>query len=198
MKRLLILSILIVGCFHALNAQNSGYQIGDLIEEVQLPNAYGQVINISSEIDKGICIIFTNHQCQYARLYLDRISDINEQLKGQGIKLVVIESKIESFEGSTQSLDQFIASNNLAFTYLIDFDNSVSSQFAAQSSPHAFLLKKLPEGLKLIYSGSIDNNSRKPERATKKYLADAIEGLLNSSADFKSKTKAVGCSIDRG
>ena len=57
-------------------------KIGDAIGEIELPNPYGQIIDIASDVDKGICIIFTNHHCNYALLYLDRIINLkNNYLK---------------------------------------------------------------------------------------------------------------------
>lgn len=173
-------------------------KIGDAIDEIELPNPYGQIIDIASEVDKGICIIFTNHQCNYALLYLDRIIHLESKFSEEGIKFVLVESRIESFEGSVESLEQFIPEKNVNIEYLIDLDNTLSKRFGAQSSPHAFLFRKKEDDLILTYSGSIDNNSRKPERVTKTYLSDAIQSVLLKNELIKSETKAIGCFIDKG
>lgn len=198
MKKLL-LSVIFFACFETnLKCQQRTFDIDSVFTKIELPNSYGQIIDITADVDKGLCIIFTNHQCQYAQLYEKRITEISNLYKAQGIKVVAIESKIESFEGSTQSLAEYLESGNLPFQYVIDIDNSLSTKFGAQSSPHAFLMSKKGDEFVLKYSGSIDNNSRKPERASQRYLISAIEALLNNQAIDKPRTKAIGCSIDKG
>ena len=181
-----------------LHSQQTRLGIDSVVSKIELPNSYGQIIDITADVDKGLCIIFTNHQCEYAKLYEKRIIEISERYNEQGIKVVAIESKIESFEGSTQSLAEYLESGNLTYQYVIDIDNSLSTRFGAQSSPHAFLLSKVGNQFVLKYAGSIDNNSRKPERASQKYLISAIEAILNNKTIDKPRTKAIGCSIDKG
>ena len=181
-----------------LHSQQTRLGIDSVVSKIELPNSYGQIIDITADVDKGLCIIFTNHQCEYAKLYENRIIEISKRYNEQGIKVVAIESKIESFEGSTQSLAEYLESGNLPYQYVIDIDNSLSTRFGAQSSPHAFLLSKVGNQFVLKYAGSIDNNSRKPERASQKYLISAIEAILSNKTIDKPRTKAIGCSIDKG
>lgn len=198
MRSALILILFIITIPVIAQEESESLQIGDAISEIELPNTYGQIINIAEDVDKAICIIFTNHQCNYALLYLDRIIALQNQYAPQGIKFVLIESRIESFEGSTQSLEEFISDRNLNMEYVIDLSNTLSKRFGAQSSPHTFLLRNSGSELIVSYSGSIDNNSRKPERATRNYLDDAIKSVLSGEELIKAKTKAIGCYIDKG
>ena len=198
MKRLVFFAFLVGSIQLTVNAQEASYDINSVIDEIRLPNIYGQVIDISQNVESGLCLIFTNHQCAYANLYNERIGAISEKYKAQGIKVVAIESKIDSFEGSSSSLENFIQEESLPFEYLVDIDNNVSRSFGAESSPHAFLLQRQGDQLILVYAGSIDNNSRKPDKASQKYLTEAIESILNNQLIEKARTKAIGCTIDRG
>lgn len=168
------------------------------IKEVSLkplPNAYGQIIDMTEGVEAGVVLIFTNHTCLYSKLYVDRLNGLNEMLKNTGVKLIAIESKINSLENTVSSLDQYLQKASISYTYLIDLDNVLANDLGAESSPHAFLLKKSNETFQIVYDGSIDNNSRKPDRVTRDYLKDAIEQMLNGEEIVYSNSKPIGCNI---
>lgn len=192
MTRLLILVTLMLAI--QLNAR-SQVSISDSILLKPLPNAYGQIIDPSKNVESGLVMIFTNHACNYSQLYIDRLNVLSEQMKPRGIRIVAIESKISSLENTSNSLDEYFRNQKLSFDYLIDLDNEVARSFNAQSSPHVFLLIKKEAGFQIVYDGSIDNNSRKPERVTKQYLRDAIEQLLSGEEIRYPKTKSIGCNL---
>lgn len=160
-----------------------------------LPNAYGQLIDPTDGVDKALVIIFLNHDCQYAKLYVDRLNQLEQYYSSQGVKMIAIESNIASLENTASSLASFIRERSISFSYLIDLDNQLTSAMNAESSPQAFLLQKEEDKYQLLYDGSIDNNSRKPERATKHYLRDAMDQMLNNNKIERPRTKPIGCDL---
>ncbi len=195
MKRLrllwFVLGTLVLPAFH----QDGLCQQIDAATLTALPNAYGQIIDPKDGAANGLIIVFTNHQCRYANLYIARLNALHAELIQKGIKVVAIESDIDSFEGTINSLNDFLAKTKVQYTYLVDLDNKIAKALAAESSPHAYLLQPTESGYKIVYDGSIDNNSRKPESATRNYLKDAIAQMLNGDQIRFAKTKAIGCDL---
>ena len=164
---------------------------------ISLPNAYGQIIDPGANAEQGLVLVFTNHNCLYSQLYLERLNALYEEFSSFGIPLIAIETKIDSFESSIVSLANYLAKVRLSFPYLIDLDNELAKALGAESSPHAFLLKKSNEGFQLVYEGSIDNNSRNPIRATRNYLKDAVNQLVTGEEIAYPTSKSIGCDISR-
>ena len=187
-----MVTLLMVCLTGSLSAQQSK---PDNFKIIALPNAYGQVIDPTENVEKGLVLIFSNHKCLYAQLYLDRIKSLYDRVSDRGIKLVLVETKIGSLEKTSASLDQYLKENGISFSYLIDIDNALAKSLGAESSPHAFLLRKEADRFELVYDGSIDNNSRKPERVTRAYLENAVDQMLENKEIKYPKSKAVGCDI---
>jgi STE24 endopeptidase len=62
----------------------------------------------------------------------------------------------------------------------------------ARKTPHIYLFD---EKDKLVYSGAIDDNARKPRKVKHTFLADAMDALLTGEKIDPVSTKALGCSI---
>ena len=193
--RLLVCVILLLLPLFSL--AQSELRDGDSITELELPNVYGQIVDMKKGADKGLCVIFTNHHCHYASLYLNRIAELSNQYGPKGIKFILVESQIESFKEPIESLQEFIKNNHIQTEYLIDITGKLARQFGAVSSPEAFLMKKENSQFHLVYSGSIDNNSRKPERASRRYLKNALDHVINDQELIRKKTKSIGCTIGK-
>jgi peroxiredoxin len=77
---------------------------------------------------------------------------------------------------------------------LVDAGHMVADRFAAQTTPHAFVIDRL--GC-LRYRGAIDDVSFRQRRATRFYLEQAVEALLSGGAPPVAETPAYGCAIVR-
>lgn len=86
-------------------------------------------------------------------------------------------------------------SKNYSFPYLVDETQSVARSFGASNTPHVFVLKNDAKDFKVAYIGTIDNNSRDASAATKKYVEEAVNALLENKAIATTRTKAIGCGI---
>lgn len=77
---------------------------------------------------------------------------------------------------------------------LQDLDCKVANDYAAQTTPHAFVIDA---GGVLRYQGAVDDvtfRKRNPERF---YVADALLALLDGRLPDVQETPAYGCSIIR-
>lgn len=153
------------------------------------------MIDPLNNVEKGLVIIFTNHNCLYSQLYIERLNALYDAYIDKGIRFIAIETKINSLENRSSSLEKYLEKTPVKFPYLIDLDNYTASLFQAESSPHAFLIKKSVGDLEILFEGSIDNNSRSAERVTRNYLKDAIDQMLAGQEIVYKNSKPIGCDI---
>lgn len=190
----MVLTLCVTGSF-AQQDTDASYKIGDMVEPFTLPNAYGQMINVFDNDSKGYIIVFTNQECKYVDLYEGRIQALDSNYRALGYPVIAIEAEIESFEMSTSGLPDYIKKNDITYDYLVDMNNSISKSFQVQSSPQALILVRTTDGLRLVYSGSIDNNGRRPASVTRKYIEEAMEDIMANRTLRQPQTKSIGCHI---
>ena len=77
---------------------------------------------------------------------------------------------------------------------LVDAEHIVADLYEAVTTPHAFVLDR--EGI-LRYRGSVDNMTFRQREATRFFLREAVEALLNRCLPELSETPAYGCAIVR-
>lgn len=195
MKKTIILSIAIalVSIF-SINAQKSGYKIGDVATDFSLKGTDDKYHSLSDYKDaKGYVVIFTCNHCPYSKKYESRIIDLQTKYAKQGYPVIAINPndptlyEADSFENMKKRAKE----KGFNFPYVIDAEQTVFPQYGAKKTPHVFLLDK---NRVVKYIGGIDN-SPKLEKVTTNYLADAIEALKKGKNPNPSKTKAIGCSI---
>jgi hypothetical protein len=80
----------------------------------------------------------------------------------------------------------------MAVPYVIDEDQVLARAFGASVTPEAFLFDK--DG-KLVYHGTVDDNSREPAKVSKRYLKDALDAVTAGKAPAPAETKSMGCGI---
>ena len=92
MKKLLILGILGMGLAFGAYAQGGAVAPGTAAPDFSLPDAVsGKNISLADyKGQKAVVLVFTSNYCPYSRLYEDRINNLVNQYKGQGISFVMI------------------------------------------------------------------------------------------------------------
>ena len=77
---------------------------------------------------------------------------------------------------------------------LIDRQHAVADLYEAVTTPHVFVVDR---GGILRYRGAVDDVTFRHRQATRFYLQEAVEALLNGSLPPLSETPAYGCAIVR-
>ena len=93
MKSLLTLVLaLFMGVSLAMaNGGPAGYEVGDKAEDFKLKNVDGKMVSLSDYEDaKGFIVIFTCNHCPYAKLYEDRIIELNNKYAPKGYPVIAI------------------------------------------------------------------------------------------------------------
>lgn len=198
----LIISILSIGAFALLawNPMNDseGYQVGDFARDFNLKNVDGNMVSLANFNEaKGFIVIFTCNSCPYAKMYEDRINELDQKFKGQGYPVIAIQPNdaIASPDDSFENMQQRAKEKNFTFPYLIDETQKITKIYGATRTPHVYLLNKERGKMKFTYIGAIDDNYRDASAVKVKYVEDAIAELDASRSVSNNYTKAIGCTI---
>jgi peroxiredoxin len=195
MKKIIILGLFILGTI-GVNAQS--YQIGDKTANFKLKNVDGKYVSLSDYEDaKGFIVIFTCNHCPYSVAYEDRIIKLDKKYKAKGFPVIAINPndpdifKTDSFENMIKRSNK----KGFTFPYLLDEKQDVYRRFGATKTPHVFILSTKNATHTVEYIGAIDNNYKGAAQATKHYIDDAVDALLQNKKLAVTTTKAIGCSI---
>lgn len=194
-----ILAMALLVGITAATPEFKGYEVGDNATDFRLKNVDGKMVSLADYKEaKGYIVIFDCNTCPYSKAYNDRIIALNKKYATQGFPVLAINANDPDLSPG----DSFAAMKSQAerkkydFPYLVDETQEVARTYGATNTPHVFVLDKINEKtLKVAYIGAIDNNSRNASAATKKYVEDAVDALLQSKSVPTTKTKAIGCTI---
>lgn len=192
-----ILSFALVMAFSPFN-DSEGYKVGDYARDFNLKNIDGSMMSLAGmENAKGYIVIFTCNSCPYAKMYEDRIIELDKKFKPMGYPVVAImpNDPIESPDDSFEKMIERAAEKGFTFPYLIDETQEITKVYGATRTPHVYLLKKERDKNKVAYIGAIDDNYRDASAVKVKYVEDAIAEMENSKSVSNNYTKAIGCTI---
>lgn len=192
----LFLWITLLGCL-SLNA-NNGQLAERQIQNFRLKNVNRKMVSLSDYKDaKGFIIIFTCNHCPFAKLYNQRIIDLQNKYAKIGFPVIAINSVSPlMFEEETpQQMAKLSKSLKYNFPYLLDDKQSVAKMFGADKTPHCFVIQKEAKGYLIKYNGAIDDNGNEPDKVTAKYVEDCIQSLMANKPIKVKETKSIGCAI---
>ncbi len=187
---------IILGCYFLLTGF-SGDE-GNRIEDFQLKNVDGKMISLKDFPDaKGFIIVFTSNACPFAKLYPQRMNDMNNKYKNSGVPLIAINSTdtLQFEENSFTQMVQAAGEGNFNFAYLSDAEQITAKNFGAKKTPHAFVIWKENDSWVIKYNGAIDDNAAHPDEVKNKYIESAVDELLRGEDVKLKETKSIGCSI---
>jgi len=194
-KSILLVTVLLATTAFTLKT-NTGYGVGDAIEDFSLKNVDDTIVSLSNFNNaKGFVLVFTCNMCPYSVANEDRLIALDKKYKEKGYPVIAINpndpkaSKGDSFE------DMKVRAKEKGFTfpYLFDEGQKVYPKFGATKTPHVYIVNK--KNMKIEYIGAIDNSSRNPDAVSEKYVENALDALLASKKIEKTNTRAIGCSI---
>jgi peroxiredoxin len=189
---------LAVTSFKSSDPSASGYAIGSEAADINLMNTDGTMVSYDSFPDaKGFIVIFTCNTCPYAVASEDRIIALDAEFKSQGYPVIAINPN----DPSVQPDDTFklmqakAADKGFTFPYLFDASKTVYAEYGARKTPHVYLLQK-ENGKKIVkYIGAIDDNVRNGDAVKDRFLANAVNELIQGKEVSVKETKAIGCSV---
>lgn len=168
-------------------------KVGDIAPDFNLKNTDGQMVSLSDyRNEKGVILVFTCNHCPYAKLYEQRIIDLDKKYKTLKFPVVAVnpnDSAVYEEDGFS-----YMVAKGFDFPYLLD-NQGIYKKYGATKTPHVFLLNNVKDAFEVAYIGAIDDNPQNPDAAKEKYLEMAIKSLTNKQKANPPVTKAIGCSI---
>lgn len=196
------LAVIVIGSFsftaNSVTPLGTGYTIGDEASDFSLKNVDGTMVSLADYEDaKGFVIVFTCNTCPYAVASEQRIVALDKEFKSKGFPVIAINPN----DPSVQPADTFekmqakAKEAGFTFPYLYDDSQTVYAKYGAKKTPHVYLLQK-EKGKNIVkYIGAIDDNVRNGAAVKERFLANAINQLLEGKEITVKETKAIGCSI---
>ncbi len=175
-----------------------GYKPGDTVADFSLLNVDGNRVSMQSyKQAKGFIVVFTCNHCPFAKLYQQRLNDMNTTYKALGYPVLAISSNDAEAvpEDNMTEMKKRAKEKHYNFPYLYDESQSVARAFGAVKTPQAFVIQKENNKWILKYYGAIDDNGAEPEKIKNKFVTDAIDALLANKSIAVTNTKSVGCAI---
>ncbi len=179
------------------NVEPNKSMLGKEIKNFNLKNVDGKFVSLNDYKNaKGFVIMFTCNHCPFAKLYSNRMNQLNKKYEVLGVPLLAINS-MDTLLYEDETFDQMqlkSKNNQFSFPYLFDETQSVGRQFNAEHTPQVFVIWKEKEKWIVKYAGAFDNNGEHPEKANP-FVANAIDDLLVNKPVKNPVTESFGCRI---
>ncbi|MEP4531784.1 MAG: thioredoxin family protein [Cyclobacteriaceae bacterium] len=198
----LITGLLVVAAVLYVNASETiadGYGIGDTVSDFKLKSTSGEMVSMSDYEDaKGFIVVFTCNTCPYAKLYEQRIIDLDQKFSAKGFPVLAINPNdiTKQPDDSMEKMAARAKDKKYSFPYLRDDSQEVARAFGASKTPHVYVINKEASGkLKVEFIGAIDDSPRDASDVEKTYVEDAVNALLAGQKPTVKEEKAIGCTI---
>jgi peroxiredoxin len=179
---------------------NSGYRIGDKVENFTLTNAIdNQPVSLHNYLSqKGVVVVFTSNYCPFSRLYEDRIIDLSREFESKGIRFILINSNTQqSAEESVAEMRKRAREKGYRMPYLADQDFRQTDRFGATKNPEVYVLESKNNSFVLRYKGAIDDDAQAAHAVQAAYLRDALNAIVSNGSIKVTEKRPVGCVIKR-
>ena len=164
-------------------------QLNQPAVDFELYDLSGKLHKLSDYRRKIVILNFWSAECPHSER-TDHV--LLDSLMHWGDNVVVL--PIASNRNESVQLVEEAAKTRHIPTVLLDAENDVANRYEAISTPHVFVLD--PDGI-LRYRGAVDDVKFRQPKATRFYLDEAVEALLNNLKPDLEETLAYGCAIVR-
>jgi peroxiredoxin len=164
-------------------------KIGEPAPDFQLYDLNGELYDLTAMRGFIVIINFWSPECDWCKRVDDELTHCMEGWK-ERVKVWWIASN------SNEPLDQIEKEARVRSlpVVLLDDDHQVADLYGAQTTPHFFVIGVT--GL-LSYQGAWDDITFRQRVATRLYVPEVIEALLNDREPEVSQTPAYGCVLLR-
>jgi len=163
--------------------------INELCPDFELPDLEGVRHKLSDYRGKIVIVNFWSAECPHSERTDRSLMACLVPWAADVEMLSIAANQNESL----QMLEEAAKTRRLP-TVLIDAKHIVADLYQAQATPHAFVLDR--EGI-LRYRGAVDNATFRQRKATRFFLEEAVEALLDGRLPKLTEMPAYGCTIVR-
>lgn len=186
--------ILLIG-FGSLNMTTSATKT---VKDFSLQNVNGKIVSTKDYKDaRGFVVVFTCIHCPFAKLYHERLNQLNAKYSKLQVPLLLINSSdtLMFANESLPNMAKVAKEKKYSFPYLFDPSQQVAKDFKAEKTPHAFVVWKEQNKWVVKYSGAIDDNGAHPELVKLPYVSNAVDELLAGKPVTVKDGYSIGCVI---
>lgn len=194
-----LVTVVAILFINAASSDNTGAAVGDYATDFELANIDGKMVSLADYKDnKGFIVVFTCNTCPYAKMYEQRIQDLDAKYASKGFPVIAINpNDIEQQPGdSMKEMKQRAKDKGYTFPYLRDDSQAVATSYGATKTPHVYVLNEEEEGkYKIEFIGAIDDSPRDASDVEKTFVEDAVDALLSGNSPEVTSARAIGCTI---
>ena len=144
--------------------------------------------------NKASVLITLDPECPMCANYSKVINELSPKYSMDSIQFYGI---FTSPSYSDAEIKAFAVKYNVDIPFILDPDYRLASFFGAEVTPEVFVMNQAGQ---LVYQGLLDNWAialgKKRKKASKHYLADALEAIKMGTEPEVNYTKAIGCIIE--
>lgn len=189
----LLASTLLAAAVHAAP------RIGEPAPAFTAVDSNGRTVKLSDFAGRTVVMEWTNHGCPYVqKWYGGGMQALQKDATGKGAVWLTVLSSAPGTQGHVDgaTANRMMKEQGAAPThYLLDYEGKVGRAYAAQVTPHMYVIA--PDG-RLAYMGGIDsiaspdvNDIPKAEPLARL----AIDAVLGGKPVAKAQTRPYGCSV---
>lgn len=143
---------------------------------------------------KGTVVAFSCNHCPYVKAYDARLNALAKEFQSHGVAFFVINSNDTANhpDDSFGKMQEKVTLQRLVYPYLRDETQKVALDYSAGCTPEFFVFDA---GLRLVYTGRLDDNMEEPELARQHYLRDACAAVVAGKTPKIQQAHPIGCSI---
>ena len=164
-------------------------QLNQPVPDFELPDLQGKLHKLSDHRGKIVIINFWSCECPHSERADGLLVQWLREWGGQVELLSIAANRNES----VQSVQDAVRSRDIP-KILIDAEHIVADLFEAVTTPHAFVVDG--NGV-LRYRGAVDDVTFRNRIATRFFLKETIDALLEGQLPPLTETPAYGCTIVR-
>jgi peroxiredoxin len=195
-----VLVVIVVLFVNAIDSeQGPGKEVGDIATDFNLKNIDGNMISLKSDENaKGHILVFTCNTCPYAKMYEQRVIDLDKKYRQKGFSVIAINpNDVQKQPGD--SFDEMkirYKDKGFTFPYLRDDTQEIAAAYGATKTPHVYILNKESSGsFRIEYIGAIDDSPREALDVQERYVEAAVDALLEGKKPEIKGKRAIGCTI---
>ena len=164
-------------------------QLNEPAPDFDLLDLQGVFHKLSCYRGKIVVINFWSAECPHSERTDHDLLDLLARLNGEVVLLSIAANRNESIQRVAEA-----AKARRIPEVLMDSDHIVADLYEAFITPHVFVIDR--EGI-LRYRGAVDDITFRRREATRFFLQEAVESLLNGHLPELKETPAYGCTIVR-
>jgi len=165
-------------------------RINDTAPDFELPDLNGGLHKLSDYRGQVVIVNFWSCECPHVVRTDQLIEGWCEQKWGRYVSLLRVASNASE---SKAVLVEAAARMHIP-TVLLDERGAVADRYAAQTTPHVFVINDTG---RLRYRGAVDDASFARREPTRFYLEEAVDAVLSGKTPAVTDTQPYGCAIIR-